>query len=67
MQEGLNDAENNEKKQRKRGSTITISDLQVILEDKENAKKARHEEKQELLRQSISSYERMMEKLLDKL
>lgn len=63
----INIKENEKKERRKRGSTVTFDDLKVMLKEKEEAKKSRHEEKQELLRQSISSYERTMEKLLDKL
>ncbi|XP_029167095.1 uncharacterized protein LOC114937677 [Nylanderia fulva] len=38
-QKDLDDAKDNKKKQRKRASTITLSDLQVILEDKETQRR----------------------------
>ncbi|XP_018378209.1 PREDICTED: uncharacterized protein LOC108770936 isoform X2 [Trachymyrmex cornetzi] len=65
-QEEFSDVKDCDKKQRKRASAITLSDLKIILEEKEEAKKARHEQRQELFRQSITSHERMMDKLLDK-
>ncbi|KYM93661.1 hypothetical protein ALC62_15740 [Cyphomyrmex costatus] len=66
MQGEFSDVKDCEKKQRKRASAITLSDLKMILEEKEKTKKAKHEQRQELLRQSITSHERMMDKLLNK-
>lgn len=63
----FSDVKDSEKKQRKIASAISLSDLKMILEEKEKAKKVRHEQRQELFRQSITSHEHMMDKLLDKL
>ncbi|KYN09451.1 hypothetical protein ALC57_18440 [Trachymyrmex cornetzi] len=66
-QEEFSDVKDCDKKQRKRASAITLSDLKIILEEKEEAKKARHEQRQELFRQSITSHERSITSQIKKI